>query len=203
MDDTARPDELNVSLVAPPLVLRCKVCLLGDSTVGKTSIAQVFKNGSSGFPKNYNMTVGLDFLVRQVPIEDTTAVVEMYMVDCGGFSVSQDLLRPHWENANAFMLVYDVTNPDSLDNLASWYEQIQMSRPESAITGVVVASKMDLVDFPGCVSADEGKKFAAEKGLEFFDVCASRGNVEQPFALLALHYYNKYRERLAELETLA
>merc|ERR1712025_1460965 len=107
--------------------------LLGDSAVGKTSIAQVFQNGVASFPKNYAMTVGLDFTVKKVSIPDSNVVVEMYIVDCGGFSVCQDLMKPHWENANAIMLVYDVSSSDSFKNLTGWYEKIQSSRMESAI----------------------------------------------------------------------
>merc|ERR1719284_753321 len=125
----------------PPLILRCKIVLLGDSSVGKTSIAQVFQGGVQNFPKNYSMTVGIDFMVKKVSIPDTNVVVEMYIVDCGGFSVSQDLLKPHWENCNAVMLVYDVSDPKSFGNLTSWYEQLKQTRADAAITGVVIASK--------------------------------------------------------------
>merc|ERR1719384_2261926 len=129
------------SLVQPaPLVLRCKIVLLGDSASGKTSLAQVFQGGAASFPKNYSMTIGVDLMVKRVNIPDTNAVVEMYIVDCGGFAICQDLLRPHWENANAVMLVYDVSNPESFDSLATWYEELKQTRGASAITGVVVAS---------------------------------------------------------------
>merc|ERR1719324_1990035 len=177
MGDTMKDEgdgDIPLSLTEPPLVLRCKIVLLGDSTVGKTSIASVFNGGVQNFPKNYNMTVGIDFNVKRVQIPDTNVTVEMYIVDCGGFSICQDLLKPHWENANAIMLVYDVSNPESFGSLASWYEQIKASRAESAITGVVIASKTDLSDRPGAVSEEQGKTFSQEKGLEFFEACATK-----------------------------
>merc|ERR1719337_800499 len=96
----AGEDPFSMMSPVPPLILRCKIVLLGDSTVGKTSIAQVFQGGVQNFPKNYSMTVGIDFMVKKVSIPDTNILVEMYIVDCGGFSVDKELLRPHWENAN-------------------------------------------------------------------------------------------------------
>merc|ERR1719453_478642 len=123
-------DPFNMMSPVPPLILRCKIVLLGDSTVGKTSIAQVFQGGVQSFPKNYSMTVGIDFMVKKVSIPDTNVIVEMYIVDCGGFNICQDLLKPHWENANAVMLVYDVSNQESYQNLSNWYEQIKTSRME-------------------------------------------------------------------------
>merc|ERR1719401_3233608 len=90
----------------PPLTLRCKILLLGDSTVGKTSLAAVFAGGAQAFPKTYAMSFGGELTIKKVPIPDTNAVVEMYIVDCGGFPDPQNLLKPHWESANAVMLVY-------------------------------------------------------------------------------------------------
>jgi len=195
-------DPFSSLATVPPLILRCKIVLLGDSTVGKTSIAHVFQGGVQNFPKNYNMTVGIDFMVKKVSIPDTNVVVEMYIVDCGGFSICQDLLKPHWENANAVMLVYDVSSPESFGNLASWYEQIKQSRLESAITGVVIASKTDLAERPGAVTADQGQQFSSEKGLEFFEACSTKGIVDAPFHFLAEVFYQKYGDRKMELENL-
>ncbi|OLP80632.1 Intraflagellar transport protein 27-like [Symbiodinium microadriaticum] len=191
------------SLVQPaPLILRCKVVLLGDSASGKTSLAQVFQGGAQSFPKNYNMTIGIDFLVKRVSIPDTNVVVELYIVDCGGFAVCQDVLRPHWENANAVMLVYDVSNPESFGHLEDWYAQLKHARADTAISGVVIATKMDLLDRPGCVSSEQGHQFSGERGLEFFETCSGKGIVDAPFHFLAERFHHKYGERKAELENI-
>merc|ERR1719399_243787 len=190
--------DIPLSLTEPPLVLRCKIVLLGDTTVGKTSIAHVFHGGVQNFPKNYNMTVGIDFNVKRVQIPDTSVTVEMYIVDCGGFSICQELLKPHWENANAIMLVYDVSSPETFQNLADWYEKIQQSRMESAITGVVIANKIDLMDRPGTVPRELGQEFSKTHGLEFFEACAAEGVVDAPFNFLAEFFHTKYEERCSE-----
>jgi len=198
-----------VASAVPPLVLRCKIALLGDSGAGKTSLVQVFQNGEKSFPKQYNMTIGLEFSVKRVPIPDDAAgnpsnvVVEMYIVDCGGFSIPQeDLLRTHWESANAVMLCYDVSNPESFRNLGDWYERFRQARPEAAgFPGVVVASKTDLSDRPGAVPPEQGMMFSKERaGLEFFESCAATAAVEKPFRFLAECFYGKYRERKEELK---
>lgn len=71
----------------PLVVLRCKVLLVGDACVGKTAFSQVFHSGGATFPKNYLMTVGAEFLSKQVPVPDTNALVELYMFDCAGQSI--------------------------------------------------------------------------------------------------------------------
>jgi len=101
------------------------------------------------------------------------------------------------------MLVYDVSAPESFGNLTSWYEQIKACRAESAITGVVIASKTDLSDRPGAITEDQGRSFSMEKGLEFFEACATKGIVDAPFHFLAEVFYQKYTDRKTELENLA
>uniref|UniRef100_A0A7S2AX03 Uncharacterized protein n=1 Tax=Alexandrium andersonii TaxID=327968 RepID=A0A7S2AX03_9DINO len=186
----------------PSLVLRCKIVLLGDSAVGKTSLAQVFEGGVQNFPKNYNMTMGIEFVVKRVNIPDTNVVVEMYIVDCGGSAICQDLLKPHWENANAVMFVYDVSNPESFKNLGKWYDQLKQSRMETAITGVVIASKTDLADRAVAVTTQQGQQFSSERGLEFFEACATKGVVDAPFHFLAEVFHQKYGDRKADIENL-
>eukprot|EP00927_Polykrikos_kofoidii_P058607 TRINITY_DN53233_c0_g1_i1.p1 TRINITY_DN53233_c0_g1~~TRINITY_DN53233_c0_g1_i1.p1 ORF type:complete len:207 (+),score=52.64 TRINITY_DN53233_c0_g1_i1:145-765(+) len=186
--------------VPPPLTLRCKTILIGDAAAGKTSLAQVLQGGVTSFPKTYGMTIGHDLAVKKVGIPDTTAVVEMYIIDCGGFPVSQELLRPHWETASVVMLVYDVSNAESFQNLATWYDKVKESRVESAFTGVVIAAKTDLSERPGAVSAEQGQQFSSEKGLEFFETCAAKGHVDAPFNFLAEAFYQKYQDRKADLE---
>merc|ERR1719198_882872 len=202
VEGTGGEDPFGALAAEPPLILRSKIVLLGDSAAGKTSLAQVFQGGAQNFPKNYNMTIGIDFIVRRVSIPDTNVVVETYIVDCGGFSISQDLLKPHWENCNAVMLVYDVSSQEGFRSLATWYEELKQTRPESAITGVVISTKTDLFDRPNAVPKEEGEKFAAEKGLEFFETCATKGLVDAPFHFLAEVFHSKYKERKEQLENL-
>eukprot|EP00747_Dinoflagellata_sp_TGD_P105857 gnl/TRDRNA2_/TRDRNA2_169679_c0_seq2.p2 gnl/TRDRNA2_/TRDRNA2_169679_c0~~gnl/TRDRNA2_/TRDRNA2_169679_c0_seq2.p2 ORF type:complete len:178 (+),score=44.95 gnl/TRDRNA2_/TRDRNA2_169679_c0_seq2:94-627(+) len=175
-------DAFSAPAATPSLSLRCKIVLVGDSTVGKTSIANVFSRGAANASKDYKMTVGADLMVKRVNIPETNVFVEMYIVDCGGFSACQDVLKPHWETANA--------------------EQIKNYRMESAITGVVVASKTDLASRPGAVATQMGKAFASELGLEFFDTCATEGNVDAPFHFLAEVFWQKYNERKEQLDNM-
>merc|ERR1712187_937150 len=121
-----------------------------------------------------------------------------YIVDCGGFSVGQELSQPHFESASAVMLVYDISNPESFYNLANWYDKVKESRVDSAFTGVV-AAKTDLSDRPGAVTQEQGQQFASEKGLEYFEACAQKGMVQDPFHVLAYCYHQKYNERKADL----
>ena len=72
-------------------ILRCKVLLVGDACTGKTALTQVFNSGGATYPKNYLMTVGAEFSVKQVPIPETNTIVELYLFDCAGQSIFNQL----------------------------------------------------------------------------------------------------------------
>ena len=99
-------------------VLRCKLVIVGDPWVGKSALTQVFSSGGSTYPKNYLMTVGAEFTVKQVPIPDTNVVVELYIFDCAGQSIFNqvEMNNKYYENASAVMVVYDVTSNESLQS---------------------------------------------------------------------------------------
>jgi hypothetical protein len=73
----------------PLTVLRCKVAIVGDSKVGKTTLKEMFISGGRNYLNEYNMTVGVDFKVKSVPIPDSHFEVELYMFDCGGEKIFQ------------------------------------------------------------------------------------------------------------------
>jgi transport family protein 27 len=73
------------------VILRCKLVIVGDACVGKTAITQVFQSGGSTYPKNYLMTVGAEFCVKQVPIPNTNTIIELYIFDCAGQSIFNQL----------------------------------------------------------------------------------------------------------------
>ena len=66
------------------LNLRCKVVIVGDTAVGKSALTQMFHSGGQRFPKNYFMTIGVDFCVKVVNIPDTDTAVELYLFDTAG-----------------------------------------------------------------------------------------------------------------------
>ena len=65
-------------------VLRAKVVVIGDATVGKASIVQQFINTGAGFPKNCSMILGADVLSRTINIPETSDAVELVVIDCSG-----------------------------------------------------------------------------------------------------------------------
>jgi len=102
-----------------------KVILLGDSGVGKTSLMNRYHTGK--FTGQYKATIGADFLSKDLTVTDPTTGLPkdctLQIWDTAGQERFQSLGTAFYRGADACLLVYDVTDPRSLDHLDSWREE--------------------------------------------------------------------------------
>lgn len=183
--------------------LRCKVAVIGDATVGKTALVTMFRNASA-YPKNYHMTVGAEFhqLEVNVPDTDPPVVVELYLFDTSGQEMFRPMAAKHWENASMIILVYDVTNPTSFQNLETWIQHYKTVCPGRLLTGCVVANKIDLSERI-TVPRESGESFAREHDLEFFDTSAQENiKVDIPFMYVASRFKDMYEEKVNDFSSI-
>ena len=80
------------------LVMRAPLAAqAGDAAVGKTSLVQMFSSSGAKFPKTYQMTCGVEFCSKQVPIPDTDVSVELHIFDTGGQDLFTEMLPSLWQ----------------------------------------------------------------------------------------------------------
>ncbi|EKX44929.1 hypothetical protein GUITHDRAFT_175448 [Guillardia theta CCMP2712] len=181
------------------VLLRCKVIVVGDAGVGKSAIVQMFHSKGSHYPRQYNMTTGCDFVMKEIKVPESDYTVELHIYDCAGQSVFKDLTSQYWKNSNIVIFVYDVTKPESFQNLGEWLDLVRKKCPEKVLPGVVVANKVDLEDRVK-VHTTEGAEFARNNSLEFCQISAFRDiNVESPFSAAAKLYSQAYQNKLETL----
>jgi len=115
---------------------------LGDSGVGKTALMNQYVN--KRFSSAYKATIGADFLTKEVMIDDKLVTLQIW--DTAGQERFQSLGVAFYRGADVCILVYDVTNPKSFDNLDSWREEflVQASPPDiENFPFVVLGNKVD------------------------------------------------------------
>mmetsp|Transcript_62225 Transcript_62225/g.166967 ORF Transcript_62225/g.166967 Transcript_62225/m.166967 type:complete len:196 (-) Transcript_62225:138-725(-) len=184
---------------AIPLLLRCKVIVIGDAGVGKSAIVQMFHSKGTHYPKQYAMTTGCDFVMKEIKIPDSSTTVELHIYDCSGQKVFKELVSEYWKNANMVMLVYDVSNQDSFNNLGAWLDLVRSKCPGKQLPGILVANKVDLEDRIRVHTAD-GNEFARTHSLDFVQVSAQKNkSVETPFQELGKMFSRMYEERIDAL----
>lgn len=192
----------------PIVMLRCKVVLVGDPCVGKTALTQVFQSGGSTYPKNYLMTVGAEFCVKQVPIPDTNVVVELYIFDCAGQSIFNqlDANSKYYDNASAVMVVYDISSLESLQTCGKWLMSVRQGQSTGPrMLGCLVGNKCEFrdgsVDSRADVGKEEAESIAKEVKLAYFETSAAHNiNVDAPFKYIAEQFYQRYEDTVHKAE---
>ena len=157
-----------------------KICVLGDGSVGKTSL--VLQYCEHKFQENYIMTIGSNFAVKELNLDNGKINVKVQIWDLAGQQHFQFVRPPFYRGASGAIYVYDITRRESFENIKNWKKEA-----DQVIAGkpfVLVGNKLDLAD-ERVVSKSEGKKLADELGVEFFETSAKTGeSVEQIFYTL-------------------
>ena len=107
-----------------------KVVILGESGVGKTSIISRFINDT--FEEELVTTTGASYVSKSMKFSDKNQVLNFEIWDTAGQEKYRCLTQIFYKDASIAILVYDITNKDSFDELQNyWYEQIKESAPKN------------------------------------------------------------------------
>jgi small GTP-binding protein len=145
---------------------RIKLILVGDESVGKTSIITQFSEHQ--FTNEYIPTIGSDKIIKEIEIKGEKLKVEIW--DTVGQEQYRTVNKIFIKNAQIALIVYDITNKDSFNNLNFWLQEINNNNSKKVIC-CVLSNKTDLYENQ-VVESEEGKNFAAEKKMKFFETSA-------------------------------
>ena len=151
--------------------VKCQLLIIGDSTVGKTSILSCFANGT--FNSNYLATVGLENFTKDEIIDDKPIRIKIW--DTAGQERYKSLTKGFFRNAEGVMLVYDVTNSETYENLKFWLQSIKnnISSDMGDLPIIIIGNKIDLEERE--VQFKEAEKFWKEQGYQYFETSAKTG----------------------------
>jgi small GTP-binding protein len=122
-----------------------KVIVVGESGVGKTSYIKQF--AKQMFSPYYKTTIGVDCVSRVVNHDDDS-IIRLQLFDIAGQERFHGLTRVFYRDAMAAIIVYDVTRPDTLDNVRFWKcdidEKVYLPHTNISIPCVLIGNKCDL-----------------------------------------------------------
>ncbi|KAL2271833.1 hypothetical protein VTJ83DRAFT_1204 [Remersonia thermophila] len=195
---------------APKPSSSVKLVLLGEAAVGKSSL--VLRFVSNDFQENKEPTIGAAFLTQKCNLPTRTIKFEIW--DTAGQERFASLAPMYYRNAQAALVVYDLTKPTSLIKAKHWVAELQ----RQASPGIVIAlvgNKLDLTNDGAAgggaagagacddddaaaaagedaagdarkITTEEAKEYADEEGLLFFETSAKTGyNVTEVFTAIA------------------
>jgi DnaJ family protein C protein 27 len=165
----------DVASLPRPKMYRLKVISMGSEAVGKSCIIKRFCE--ERFVPKYLTTIGIDYGVKPVTINGAEVRVNFW--DLSGAPDFLETRNEFYRDAQAAILVYDVTNPRSFAQLDHWLAEAATHGAVSVPT-VVCANKCDQPK--RLVTEAEGRRWATAKGFPYFDVSAQSGqNVNAVF----------------------
>ncbi|CAM9236836.1 unnamed protein product [Laminaria digitata] len=184
-DDKEEGKEEEIDSDAEPERLQYKVILLGDGTVGKTSIATRF--AQDDFSQSYKQTIGLDFFVKRIVLPGDVHVA-LQIWDIGGQSIGSKMMSKYIAGAHAVVMCYDITNYDSFQNLDDWYRLVVKTFASGTMPYVaMVGNKCDLSHLRA-VRTVNAHQFADDNGMYTFFMSAKSGDqVDACFHRIAGH----------------
>lgn len=151
-----------------------KILVMGDGASGKTSLCTRYSQEQFG--KQYQQTVGLDFFLKRIVIADTTHVT-LQVWDIGGQTLGGKMLENYIFGAHGILLVYDITNYASFENVEDWLARVKdVFKDEDKSPHIaLVGNKMDL-EHMRAVKSDKHTKVVQENGFSSHFVSAKSGD---------------------------
>ena len=119
--------------------LRGNILLLGDASVGKTSILTRYLFNT--FQAELLSTIGLVNSSKHFSFND--GIFKVNFFDTAGQERYNSFCESWISKSNGVMLIFDITNRDSFHRIEYWFKQIQESS-EQNIPKVLIANKTDL-----------------------------------------------------------
>ncbi|XP_063306512.1 ras-related protein Rab-10-like [Pelobates fuscus] len=169
-----------------------KMVMAGDSNVGKTCILTRYTDNTI---PSYISTVGIDFKTKTIEIDETSVKLQIW--DTAGQERFHTLSVRYFRGAHGIVLVYDITNTLSFENIAMWMKDIKSKAGED-VEVVLLGNKCDKED-ERKVSKERGEKLAWEFGMPFFETSAKENiNIDKAFLMLSDSIYSKKSSLLVE-----
>lgn len=143
-------------------MIKLKIIVAGAKSVGKTSLIRRYCTGY--FMIDTLSTIGVDFMVKTLNIEELNTDVNFSIWDFAGENKFRQLFPSYCSGASGALLLFDITNRDSFEDINEWLELI--NNASGKIIKFLIASKCDLDDWE--VSKEEVLKFQKDNKLDTF-----------------------------------
>ena len=146
-----------------------KVVFLGETSVGKSSIVSRFTRDE--FFEFQEPTIGAAFQTKSIHLDNCTIKMEFW--DTAGQERYRSLAPMYYRGATVAFVVYDVTNPDTLNNALYWIKQVK-NKGEPKCIIVLVGNKIDMDNRR--VERDTGLELSEKNDVMFSEVSAKTGS---------------------------
>jgi len=163
-----------------------KLLLIGDSGVGKSCLLLRFADDT--YTESYISTIGVDFKIRTIELDGKTIKLQIW--DTAGQERFRTITSSYYRGAHGIIVVYDVTDQESFNNIKQWLQEIDRYASET-VNKLLVGNKCDLTA-KKVVDYSTAKEYADQLDIPFLETSAKNAtNVEQAFMTMAAEIKNR------------
>jgi Ras-related protein Rab-11A len=163
-----------------------KIVLVGDSFVGKTSLSKCCSHFE--FVGNYKTTIGVDFVSKTFEMDDGKRI-KLQIWDTAGQERYRAITRAYYVNTVGVVLVFDITDKNSFENLAKWKNEINdYAIPNTPI--MVIGNKKDN-EHLRVVYKDDIDKYCQANNNYYYEELSAKDNQQE-----VLDAFHKFAMRI-------
>jgi small GTP-binding protein len=160
-------------------VQTCKFIIIGNSNVGKTAILRRLVEDT--FTETSQPTVGVEYDQKMLQVGDQLLRLQIW--DTAGQERFKAISRAYYRNAAGVILVFDLSDQKSFDDLNDWLNDVQALCPPNVLIQLI-GNKSDLTS-KRCVPASEAEGFAGRHQIGYMETSAKGGdNITEAFIRL-------------------
>ena len=166
-----------------------KIVIIGDASVGKTSIVLRYVNNT--FSDNIKPTIGCDHYEKEIELPSKQKV-KLSIWDTAGQERFRGLSSSYYKKAKCVVLVYDITKKASFDKLDFWRDEI-MNFADEDILVVIVGNKTDMQE-KRVVMMEEAEKYAQKHKYYYLETSALENgdqHIQKVFEYVAANVNNR------------
>ncbi|OHT08995.1 small GTP-binding protein [Tritrichomonas foetus] len=167
-------------------IISYKFIIIGSSGVGKTAILKRLVEDT--FTEESQSTIGVEFDSTMITVEDRRVKLQIW--DTAGQERFRSIAKAYYRNAVGVILVFDITERKSFDDLSSWLNDVHTLCDPSAVIQLI-GNKADLTD-QRAVTLTEAEAFASHQHMQYLETSAKAGdNVREAFVRVAGNIVSK------------
>ena len=155
--------------------IRLKLLIIGDSSVGKTSILLNYTDNY--FPESHVATIGVEYKVKELIKDNYKITLQIW--DTAGQERFRSITKSFFRNTNGILFVYDITNRKSFQNVKEWIKDSEMH--DSGFEKILVGNKIDLKKNRE-IKYEELEELGKKKNIDVIETSAKDGiNINEAF----------------------
>ncbi|AWO99458.1 putative ras-related protein ORAB-1-like [Scophthalmus maximus] len=140
------------------------------------------------YTESYISTIGVDFKIRTIDMDGKTVKLQIW--DTAGQERFRTITSSYYRGAHGIIIVYDVTEQESFNNVRQWLDEIERYACEN-VSRLLVGNKCDLVS-KKVVDAATAQDLASSLQIPFLETSAKNAaNVETSFLTMASEIHKR------------